>query len=131
MGIRAATHFWAYVACAAMLAVAALPLPRWYYPSFKIAIFAGVGYLIYRRIEARQRLSAWTVFLVALALVFNPFIPIRLPLNAWIAVDVVGAAALAIHAWILRLDTQRTGRGRLDVAVLGERETGNLHGPKP
>lgn len=88
---------WAILACAVALAVAPLHWPYGYYQFLRLAV---TGMAIWLAIVAqRQQSTAWTIYGVGLALLFNPLVPVHLDRTSWLPIDLV-AAALCVAAAI-------------------------------
>lgn len=89
---------------AAMLLLAMAPLPYWYYTLLRLVVTGASAYLAYRQYEADGRVGAWTVALAAIALLFNPLIPIHLPRHVWAIIDPATAVLLIAHllVWLRR-----------------------------
>lgn len=85
---------------AAMLAAGALPLPYGYYTLLRIV--ACIAFAIAAFAHAGNNSPIWPWILGLLAVVFNPLIPIHLPKEAWIGIDLVAAALLLIQARMLK-----------------------------
>lgn len=80
-----------YIA-AALLALGAAPLPYGYYTFLRpvaFTVFAAAAFVAHQR-----KVRLFPFVYVALALLFNPFIKVHLPKEAWAVVDVVSALFL-------------------------------------
>lgn len=85
---------------AAMLILGAAPLPYGYYMLLR---FVGCAVFAFATYVAMQRKSKYLPWLYALlAVVFNPFIKIHLPKEAWMAVDVAAGVVLIVTARRIR-----------------------------
>jgi hypothetical protein len=84
-----------YVA-AALLALAALPLPYAYYTGVRFLACLAFAFVAYQSMRAK----AWPTMSLALALAitFNPLVPIRLSKLEWATIDLAAAAYLSVVA---------------------------------
>lgn len=83
--------------CAAMLFIAALPVPVYgYYVLLRIIVTAVFGCAAYIAFSKDNSMLPWLYGLVAV--VFNPFIPIHLPKEVWIPIDIVAAVFLLVSS---------------------------------
>jgi len=84
-----------YVA-SVLVALAALPLPYSYCAGVRFLACAAFAYVAYQANQAK----AWpSLFLaVALAVTFNPLLPVRLSKVEWATIDLAAAAYLAVVA---------------------------------
>jgi hypothetical protein len=72
-----------------MLLLALFPLPYGYYTLLRIVIF---GVAVWTALIAYDIKKMWAVWLFGfVAVLFNPFIPIRLDRNIWAVIDVATA----------------------------------------
>ena len=62
----------------AALLLALFPLPYGYYTLLRIVVCGAAAYLAYRSFSASRRVTTWVLVLGALALLFNPLIPVHL-----------------------------------------------------
>ena len=79
---------------AALIGLAILPLPYGYYTFLRIAITGISAYLAYLRKHNKDRRF---YILVAIAILFNPLIPIHFPREIWMPIDII----LAIYFLIV------------------------------
>ena len=79
---------------AALIGLAILPLPYGYYTFLRIAITGISAYLVYLRKDNKDK-SFYVI--IAIAILFNPLIPIHLPREVWIPIDII----LAIYFFII------------------------------
>lgn len=83
---------------ALLLLLCLLPMPYGYYTLVRFA--AAVVFVCYAAAFHRADKTAWCVAASALALLFQPFVMVRLGREVWQAVDVVVAAGL-VTLWLL------------------------------
>jgi hypothetical protein len=77
-----------------MLLIAMLSLPYSYYQINRVVVFFAGAYLAYSAYQLKK--MNWTWILGISAIVFNPFIPLRLTTGTWVILDfVVGVIFLA------------------------------------
>ena len=79
---------------AALIGLAILPLPYGYYTFLRIAITGISAYLVYLRKDNKDK-SFYV--LIAIAILFNPLIPIHFPREVWIPIDII----LAIYFFLV------------------------------
>ena len=83
--------------CAAMLFVAALPVPVYgYYVLLRIVVTAVFGYAAYIAFSRDENLLPWLYGLVAV--VFNPVIPVYLPKEVWVPIDIAAGLFLLVSS---------------------------------
>lgn len=92
-------HAAVWLVPAAMLVVAVFPLPYGYYTLLRLVVCVAASVLVWQELRARGGVSAWTVGLALVALLFNPIVPIYLDREAWLPIDLAAAAALGTHWW--------------------------------
>ena len=64
--------------------VIAIPLPYAYYTFLRLFVCAASAYLAYQHFVHEDSVDRWGVLLVAIALLYDPFIPIYLTREIWI-----------------------------------------------
>ena len=79
---------------AALIGLAILPLPYGYYTFLRIAITGISVYLAYLQKHNKDRRF---YILVAIAILFNPIIPIHFPREIWMPIDII----LAIYFFMI------------------------------
>ena len=92
--------FW--IGIAGLLFAAALPLPYGFYSFLRIAVCAfsiAVTFAIY---SETSRFTLWCAILLAIAALFNPFIPVHLSKSVWSVLDVVAGALFLLHLFLGR-----------------------------
>lgn len=79
---------------------------RWPYSFYVLMRFVACGSAAYLAVGAhREMRHFWTWVMVAVALLFNPLVPVHMSRHDWQRLDVVGAFVFAIYVVIL---TRRT-----------------------
>lgn len=71
------------------LILAILPLPYAYYQFLRIFVFFSAGFVSYKFLE--QKLMPWVLVFGAIALIFNPIVPIYLDKSSWVVIDFISA----------------------------------------
>ena len=84
-----------YIA-AAMLVLGAFPLPYGYYTLLRFVGCAVFGIAAYVAFKRKSQYLPWVYAL--LAIVFNPFIKIHFPKEAWMVIDVAAGLLLLASA---------------------------------
>lgn len=87
---------------AALLVIAVFPLPYAYYTFLRLFVCAASAYLAYQHFIHRDSVDRWVVLLVAIALLYNPFIPIYLTREIWILANLITATIFTLHFALLR-----------------------------
>lgn len=80
-----------------LLVVAILPLPYAYYTFLRLAICAVSVFLAYQHFVHQDSVDKWVVLLAAIALLYNPLIPIYLTREIWIVLNLIAATAFVLH----------------------------------
>ena len=91
-----------WTAPAALLVIAVLPLPYAYYTFLRLFVCAASAYLAYQHFVHEDSVDRWVVLLVAIALLYNPFIPIYLTREIWILANLITATTFVLHFALLR-----------------------------
>ena len=79
---------------AALIGLAILPLPYGYYTFLRLAVTGISAYLAYLRKDNKDK-SFYV--LIAIAILFNPLIPIHFPREVWMPIDII----LAIYFFVI------------------------------
>ncbi len=94
--------------CLAAAAAAALAeLPYGYYQLLRLAVCGGAVFLVFAEHQSEGR-TVWLWALGALAVIFNPLIPLQLEREAWVIIDVAAALLFLGYAIALVVHNQRT-----------------------
>jgi len=116
-----------YIA-AAMLLIGAAPMPYGYYGLLRMIATVAFIWAAYTSFEQDRPLLPW--ILAALALLFNPLIPIHLTKSIWAIVDVASAVFLVAVSWFLGKDPKERPRLRsrdlLSSSILASRPNDSL-----
>lgn len=96
--MRTNIHPAVWIATAVMLVLAVLPLPYGYYTALRIVVCGAAGFLVYQLWN--QDGSFWLFGFFAVAILFNPLIPIHLTKAIWQPIDLGTAAYFAAHWWM-------------------------------
>jgi hypothetical protein len=95
MGLRKA-GIWAGLASIVLLMVAVFG--RWPYSFYVLMRFVACGSAAYLAVCAhRDKSHFWTWMMAAVALLFNPLVPVHMSRHDWQRLDVVGAFVFAIY----------------------------------
>ena len=85
-------------------------LDGWQYGFFTIlrfVVFASTSYVSYLAYQAAK--EGWTWVMGAVAVLFNPFIPIYLTREIWVQVDFITAIVLIVAIFSLNIDNKGIG----------------------
>ena len=85
---------------AALLLVGLLPLPYGYYTFLRIVVCLCAAVAAYLAFKAHNRMDVFVAISVAVAIVFNPIIPVYLNKGLWGVIDVVAAIWFALLAFL-------------------------------
>lgn len=85
------------ICAAAALTIAILSLPYGYYQLLRLGIFAAGIYCGIKLKSAGDEKLAYCLFAVALA--FNPFLPVYLSREIWLPIDLICAALFGFVAY--------------------------------
>ncbi len=81
---------------AGLLVLAVFDLPYGYYSFLRLAVTAGtIALLVLLRGEA----PGWLIGLAVVALLWNPVFPVPLSSEAWLPLDLLGAAFMGVLAY--------------------------------
>ena len=97
---RRKTSVWPAIASIVLLIVAVFG--RWSYSFYVFMRFVACGSGAYFAVGAhRDKSQFWTWVMGALAVLFNPIVPVHMSRHDWQRLDVVGAFVFAIYLFIL------------------------------
>ena len=88
-----------WLAPAAMLLAAPIRWPYVYYRVLRWVVFVCCAIIAYRLYERRD-FSIWLVGLMALAVLFNPIVPVHLTRAIWAPINIAGALFFVAHLWV-------------------------------
>jgi hypothetical protein len=84
--------------CMGALLVAALAMPYDYYNILRLFICgSSIFLLVQHKSRWPGQTDNWTWGLIALAVVFNPVVPIHLPKTIWVMIDIASVVFLYKH----------------------------------
>jgi hypothetical protein len=76
---------------------------RWPYGFYTLLRFAVCGSATFLAVQAFElKKSVWVWIMAAMAVLFNPLIPIRLPRDAWQVIDLIAAVVVAVSLITIR-----------------------------
>ena len=90
-------HSAVWLAPAAALLIAILPLPYGYYTLLRLVVCGATAFIAYQAYGERGHVSGWVVVFGILALLFNPLIPVQLNRELWAPIDIGAAVIMLIH----------------------------------
>ena len=82
---------------AALLFLALLPLPYGFYVLLRLVVCGAATFLTYHEFQTCGRVSSWALALAAVALLFNPLVPLHLTREIWAPIDVLSGVLLLVH----------------------------------
>lgn len=92
---QAQASVWFLLPAAALL-VGLLPLPYGYYTFLRIAVCLSAVIAAYLAFKVRSQIDAYAAISLAVAIAFNPIVPIYLNKGLWSIIDVVAAIWFAL-----------------------------------
>ena len=82
---------------AALLFLALVPLPHGFYVLLRLVVCGAATFLTYHEYRTCGRVSGWALALAAVALLFNPLVPVHLTREIWAPIDVLSGVLLLVH----------------------------------
>ncbi|UHS56026.1 DUF6804 family protein [Agrobacterium vaccinii] len=79
------------------LVIAVLPLPYGYYTLLRLVITAFAAFFAYVEYDKQKTLSGWAIGFIAVALLFNPLIPVHLSRSSWFFLDLIAAGVFGAY----------------------------------
>lgn len=95
-------HHVLWTAPIVLLVIAILPLPYAYYTFLRLSVCAVSAYLAYQHFLYQDSVDRWVVLLGAVALLYNPFVPIYLTREIWIVLNLIAATTFVLHLVVLK-----------------------------
>ena len=92
----------AWIAPALLLLIAIWRLPYGYYTFTRIVTCGASVLIAVAGMQERAVVQTWTILLLAIAVLFNPFIPIHLNRAVWFYLDLGAATAFLAHLVLVR-----------------------------
>lgn len=94
--------------CTALLFLALLRLPIGYYTFLRITVTIGALLLLHQH-WLRSGINVWVILFGAVAILFNPILPIYLgDRSLWVPFNIAGGALFALAALLLPRDASST-----------------------
>ena len=91
-----------WIAPALLLLIAVWRLPYGYYTFTRIVTCGASVLIAVAGMQERAVVQTWTILLLAIAVLFNPFIPIHLNRAVWFYLDLGAATAFLAHLVLVR-----------------------------
>ena len=98
-----------------MLLAALYPWPYGYYNFLRFCVCGAAVFLAYQQWTHDNAASKWVVVLVAMAFLYNPFVPVFLTYEIWIVLNVGTAIALVGHYRSIRQLLRETVENSLQI----------------
>jgi hypothetical protein len=86
-----------------LLVIAILRLPYGYYTFTRIVTCGVAAFIAFVGFQERAAIQVWSILLVLIAVLFNPFVPIHLNRSIWFYLDLITAAIFIAHFLFVRL----------------------------
>jgi|TARA_B100000315_G_scaffold64117_1_gene58243 hypothetical protein len=84
----------------AMLLLGILDFPYAYYTLLRIVVTVVSAFAAYNAVENDQQ--PWMIIFGAVAILFNPIIPIYLNKEIWVVIDVIVAGLFGVSVFVLK-----------------------------
>lgn len=97
---------------AALLVIALAHLPYGYYTFLRLIITGWTAFLAWSDYERGGRINGWAIAFAAIAVLFNPFVPVYLNPDVWRVLDLACAACFGAFAGARLATTHRGGGSR-------------------
>jgi Na+/proline symporter len=97
MRVAKTIHLGVWVVPIALVLIALVPLPYDYYRILRVIVCGAAAFLAWSEFQERGLIAGWAIGLIAVAVIFNPAVPLRLERETWMVLDVVAAAILGGH----------------------------------
>jgi len=91
-----------WVVPALLLLIAVWRLPYGYYTFTRIVTCAAAVLIAVAGTQERPVVQTWSFFLLAVAVLFNPFVPIHFKRATWFIFDLWAAATFLLHLFFVR-----------------------------
>lgn len=91
-----------WLIAAALLLIGIAKLPYGYYQFLRIETTIVAAFFAYTAFTTAKAVGFWTLLFAAVAILFNPIIPIYLSKDAWMVIDGVVAVFILAHLVIAR-----------------------------
>jgi hypothetical protein len=100
MGVKAMSNLpgFVWIGLALALFLALLDWPYGYYQFLRLAVCAGAAFIAFATWRASP---VWGCALVALALLFNPLVPVHFERGTWALIDAGAGVLLLAHWWVV------------------------------
>ena len=90
-------HFLLWIAPAVLLVVALLPWPYGYYTFLRLSICGASVFLAYGQWIHENSVDKWVIVFSAIAVLYNPFVPVYLTREIWSILNVATAVMFILH----------------------------------
>ena len=114
-------HWFLWVGPVVMLVAALFPWPYGYYNFLRICVCGAAAFLAYQQWTHDDAASKWVVMLVAIAVLYNPLVPVHLTREIWTVLNLGTAVAFIGHFRLVRVSlvyavgrTRQLGQQRSD-----------------
>ena len=77
--------------------IAILPLPYAYYTFLRLFVCAASGFLAYQHFMHQDAIDKWVILLGAIALLYNPLVPVYLTREIWSVLNISTMAVFVLH----------------------------------
>jgi len=106
------------IICAGLLFIALLHLPIWYYRFLRVVVFIGALLVIHR--NSKEWLF-WSILFVAIAILFNPILPIYLYRRSiWMPLDIIVGILFLLEGFLKKEKKQEVSKVNMEVKMLYE-----------
>lgn len=91
-----------WIAPIALLVAALLPLPGACYTFLRLSVCAASLFLAYQHFVHEDAIDKWVILLGAVAILYNPLVPIYLTREIWTVLNLITAAFFALHLRLVK-----------------------------
>lgn len=99
---------WVWIVPAALLLIATARLPYGYYMFLRIVVCAFAALIAFSSWRDDKTSRAWAIVFGAVAILFNPLVPIYLSRGDWFYLDIGVAVLIVSHMVIVQFRSAKT-----------------------
>jgi Family of unknown function (DUF6804) len=100
--------WWIWLILAMLLSLATARLPYGYYTFLRITVCAFTALIAFAGWGDGTISRTWSIAFIAIAILFNPLIPIHLKRTTWFYVDLIAACVILAHLLFMRVGVTKS-----------------------